>query len=75
MLSFLMRRFVSSIPVVIAVLGLCFLLVRIAPGSPFANTAGPGCFAVRPASRPLTRFERRGERLGHQVRDLVFRRR
>ena len=46
-----------------------------APGSPFANTAGPGCFAVRPESRPLTRFEQRGERLGHQVRDLVFRRR
>ena len=37
MLSFLIRRFVSSIPVVIAVLGLCFLLVRIAPGSPFAT--------------------------------------
>ena len=37
MLSFLMRRFASSIPVVIAVLGLCFLLVRIAPGSPFAT--------------------------------------
>ena len=46
-----------------------------APGSPFSNAAGPGRFAPRPAQRPLTRFERRGERLGHRVRDLVFRRR
>jgi tRNA (guanine-N7-)-methyltransferase len=44
-------------------------------GSPFVNLAGPGLYAARPAQRPLTRFERRGERLGHQVRDLVFRRR
>lgn len=29
----------------------------------------------RPAFRPLTKFERRGERLGHRVRDLLFRRR
>ena len=36
MLTFLARRLISSIPVVIAVLTLCFLLVRIAPGSPFA---------------------------------------
>jgi len=50
------------------------LAVLECPGSPFENTAGPGQFAKRPAERPLTRFERRGERLGHQVRDLVFRR-
>jgi tRNA (guanine-N7-)-methyltransferase len=50
------------------------LEVLEAPGSPFTNTAGPGRFAERPGSRPLTRFERRGERLGHRVRDLVFRR-
>lgn len=41
----------------------------------FLNTAGPGCFAPRPAHRPLTKFEQRGERLGHAVRDLVFVRR
>lgn len=29
----------------------------------------------RPAFRPPTKFERRGERLGHRVRDLLFRRR
>ncbi|MGH8801071.1 MAG: tRNA (guanosine(46)-N7)-methyltransferase TrmB [Casimicrobiaceae bacterium] len=37
-----------------------------------ANTAAG--FAERPAYRPLTRFEVRGLKLGHEVRDLVFRR-
>jgi tRNA (guanine-N7-)-methyltransferase len=32
-------------------------------------------FADRPAYRPLTKFEQRGLRLGHGVRDLIFRRR
>jgi tRNA (guanine-N7-)-methyltransferase len=32
-------------------------------------------YAPRPETRPLTRFERRGERLGHGVWDLVFERR
>ena len=40
----------------------------------FVNTAGPGRFAARPACRPLTKFERRGQRLGHGVWDLLFRR-
>jgi len=31
-------------------------------------------FAPRPASRPETKFERRGVRLGHGVWDIVFRR-
>jgi tRNA (guanine-N7-)-methyltransferase len=30
-------------------------------------------FAPRPAYRPLTKFERRGLRLGHAVCDIVFR--
>ncbi|MFY9974471.1 MAG: tRNA (guanosine(46)-N7)-methyltransferase TrmB [Chromatiaceae bacterium] len=51
------------------------LVALESPGSPFLNLAGPGRFAARPAQRPLTRFERRGERLGHPVRDLLFRRR
>lgn len=50
------------------------LQVLEAPGSPFVNTAGPGRYAERSIQRPQTRFERRGERLGHAVRDLVFRR-
>ncbi len=41
----------------------------------FASTTGRGRFAERPASRPPTKFERRGERLGHRVFDLVYRRR
>jgi tRNA (guanine-N7-)-methyltransferase len=38
------------------------------------NMAPDDGFAPRPATRPLTRFEKRGERLGHAVRDLAFRR-
>ena len=38
------------------------------------NASGSGQFAPRPDHRPLTKFEARGERLGHGVWDLVFRR-
>ncbi len=38
------------------------------------NRAADGKFSARPASRPITRFEARGERLGHQVFDLEFER-
>src|ERR1700741_3567528 len=38
------------------------------------NLAGRGAFAARPRERLTTRFERRGERLGHEVWDLAFRR-
>ena len=31
-------------------------------------------YAPRPAYRPLTKFEARGLKLGHPVRDLIFRR-
>ena len=37
------------------------------------NTAGG--YAARPAMRPQTKFERRGLKLGHAVRDLLFLRR
>lgn len=37
-----------------------------------SNCAGEGQFAPRPEHRPLTKFELRGERLGHGVWDLVF---
>lgn len=46
-----------------------------AAGDLFENAAGPGSFVPRPEGRPITRFERRGIRLGHPVFDLVFRRR
>ena len=38
------------------------------------NQAGPGEYAPRPDYRPLTKFEVRGERLGHGVWDLLFQR-
>ena len=37
------------------------------------NTAGPGGFIPRPEDRPVTKFERRGERLGHAIFDLEYR--
>jgi tRNA (guanine-N7-)-methyltransferase len=39
------------------------------------NESADGRYVSRPGSRPVTRFERRGQRLGHEVRDLAFRRR
>jgi tRNA (guanine-N7-)-methyltransferase len=38
------------------------------------NLATDGAFVPRPTQRQPTRFERRGERLGHEVWDLAFRR-
>lgn len=38
----------------------------------FMNTAGPGQYIPRPDYRPVTKFEKRGERLGHGVWDLAF---
>ncbi|MCG7948709.1 MAG: tRNA (guanosine(46)-N7)-methyltransferase TrmB, partial [Candidatus Thiodiazotropha taylori] len=40
----------------------------------FQNQAGEGNFSPRPETRPLTKFEQRGERLGHGVWDLLFER-
>ena len=40
----------------------------------FRNEAGTGQYAPRPAYRPVTRFEQRGQRLGHGVWDLLYRR-
>lgn len=36
------------------------------------NTAGHNQFYPAPAPRPATKFERRGARLGHDIRDLRF---
>jgi tRNA (guanine-N7-)-methyltransferase len=38
------------------------------------NESSEGAYVPRPDSRPVTRFERRGQRLGHGVWDLAFRR-
>jgi tRNA (guanine-N7-)-methyltransferase len=40
----------------------------------FENLAAGGGAAPRPDWRPPTKYEQRGERLGHRVFDLVFRR-
>jgi tRNA (guanine-N7-)-methyltransferase len=40
----------------------------------FGNAAGPGRFSGRPDYRPLTKFEQRGQRLGHGVWDVIFHR-
>ena len=41
----------------------------------FENTAADGRCVPRHVTRPKTRFEARGERLGHEVFDLTYRRR
>jgi tRNA (guanine-N7-)-methyltransferase len=38
------------------------------------NRAGEGQYSPRPDHRPLTKFEQRGQRLGHGVWDLLFER-
>lgn len=40
----------------------------------FENRSPDGSYCERPEWRPQTKYERRGERLGHRVFDLVFRR-
>lgn len=45
-------------------------VMSAAPG--FGNQAGAGQYAPRPDSRPLTKFETRGQRLGHGAWDLLF---
>jgi len=40
----------------------------------FANLAADGAYSPRPDHRPVTKFEQRGQRLGHGVWDLLFER-
>ncbi len=40
----------------------------------FVNESGKNSFAPRPDYRPLTKFEQRGQRLGHGVWDLLYKR-
>jgi len=50
-------------------------MLEVVSGCPaFANQSPEGRFCPRPEWRPDTKYERRGERLGHAVADLVFRR-
>lgn len=48
-------------------------IIRITKDSEdMINLAGSKLYAPRPVWRPLTRYEKRGLRLGHKVRDFVF---
>lgn len=38
----------------------------------YENIAGAGQYSPRPDFRPVTKFEKRGERLGHGVWDLMY---
>ncbi len=40
----------------------------------YRNCAGAGLYADKPGYRPVTKFERRGRKLGHGVWDLLFKR-
>ena len=48
-------------------------VLAVLEAEPALENTAPG-FAPRPATRPETKFERRGLRLGHGVWDVVFRR-
>jgi tRNA (guanine-N7-)-methyltransferase len=48
-------------------------MIEVLDGEPLLrNVAGPGGFVPRDDNRAPTRFERRGERLGHAVFDLEY---
>jgi tRNA (guanine-N7-)-methyltransferase len=40
----------------------------------YRNRSPSGDYCERPSWRPLTRFEQRGQKLGHETRDLLFER-
>lgn len=50
------------------------ILEVLTDSADFFNTASTSTYLPRPDFRPLTKFERRGERLGHRVRDLIYQR-
>jgi tRNA (guanine-N7-)-methyltransferase len=48
------------------------MLATLAACTQLRNVAADGAFIPRPAERVATRFEKRGERLGHAAWDLAF---
>ncbi|NVK22560.1 MAG: tRNA (guanosine(46)-N7)-methyltransferase TrmB [Kangiellaceae bacterium] len=48
------------------------MLEVLAPMAEYENLSEAGDYVPRPDSRPLTKFEQRGHRLGHGVWDLMF---
>jgi tRNA (guanine-N7-)-methyltransferase len=49
-----------------------YMMVTLENHPHFKNTLGAHKYSLRPEHRPITKFERRGERLGHGVWDLIF---
>jgi tRNA (guanine-N7-)-methyltransferase len=49
-------------------------MLEVLSACPLLQNSADG-YAPRPDYRPLTKFEARGQRLGHGVWDLVFTRR
>lgn len=49
-----------------------WMLETMEASETFHNACGKGQYAPRPEHRPITKFERRGGRLGHGVWDLVY---
>lgn len=52
----------------------CHMLEVMQAAPDFSNTSPTGDFVERPEYRPVTKFEQRGQRLGHGVYDLIFER-
>ena len=52
-----------------------FMLEVMQASAAFENLSTTGAYCPKPEWRPPTKYEQRGERLGHEVADLVFRRR
>jgi tRNA (guanine-N7-)-methyltransferase len=50
------------------------MLAVMGQSAAFRNTAADGNYAPRPDYRPVTKFEQRGQRLGHGVWDLLYER-
>ena len=50
------------------------MLEVVGRSAAFCNCAGSGSYSPRPDYRPVTKFERRGQRLGHGVWDLLYER-
>jgi tRNA (guanine-N7-)-methyltransferase len=49
-----------------------WMIERLEQDDRFTNCAGAGQGSERPTWRPVTRFEKRGHRLGHEVIDLLY---
>jgi tRNA (guanine-N7-)-methyltransferase len=49
-----------------------YMMVTLEKHPYFKNAIGAHKYSLRPEHRPITKFERRGERLGHGVWDLIF---